>query len=200
MEKFIYGRPDSGNVLIQIVDDHDLQVIESQVRHICRLFGKDFLLVALKAQDWMKDLAPGEGSERTLKEVLEVCEDYKEKNLIIGGYSLAGLFALWAAYNTDVFKAVAAASPSVWFPGFDEYAHNNKLKTEIVYLSLGDKEEKTRNQQMATVGTKIRTLYETYRADNINCVLEWNNGGHFSEPDLRTAKAFAWALNQTLIT
>ena len=200
MEKFTYGRPDSSNVLIQIVDDHDLQVIESQVRHICRLFGKDFLLTALKAQDWMKDLAPGEGSERTLKEVLEVCEEYKGKNLIIGGYSLAGLFALWAAYNTDVFKAVAAASPSVWFPGFDEYAHNNKLKTEIVYLSLGDKEEKTRNQQMATVGTKIRTLYETYRADNINCVLEWNNGGHFSEPDLRTAKAFAWALNQTLIT
>ena len=200
MEKFIYGRPDSSNVLIQIVDDHDLEVIESQVRHIKRLYGSNFLLTALKAEDWMKDLSPGEGSERTLKEVLEVCDQYKGKELYFGGYSLAGLFALWAAYNTDVFTAVAAASPSVWFPGFDEYAHNNRLKTEIVYLSLGDKEEKTRNQQIATVGTKIRTLYETYRADNINCVLEWNNGGHFTEPDLRTAKAFAWTLNQTLIT
>jgi len=200
MEKFTYGKSESDNILIQIVDDHDLEVIESQVRHIKRLYGSNFLLTALKTEDWMKDLSPGEGSERTLKEVLEVCDQYKGKKLYIGGYSLAGLFALWAACNTDVFTAVAAASPSVWFPGFDEYADKNRLQVNTVYLSLGDKEEKTRNQQIATVGTKIRTLYETYRADNINCVLEWNNGGHFTEPDLRTAKAFAWVLNQTLIT
>ena len=200
MEKFTYGKADSDNVLIQIVDDHDLEVIESQVRHICRLFGKDFLLIALKVQDWMKDLSPGEGSEKTLQEVLEVASQYQGKKLYIGGYSLAALFALWAAYNTDVFTAVAAASPSVWFQGFDEYALKNKIKVKTIYLSLGNKEEKTRNQLMATVGTKIRTLYETYRADNINCVLEWNNGGHFTEPDLRTAKAFAWVLDQTLIT
>jgi len=200
MERFTYGIPGSDNVLIQMVDDHDLEVIESQIKHICRLFGTDFLLVALKVNNWMKDLSPGEGSEETLKKVLEVASEYSGKNLYIGGYSLAGLFALWAAYNTDVFSAVAAASPSVWFPGFDEYVQKNRIHAGAVYLSLGDKEEKTRNQLMATVGTKIRTLYDTYRADNINCVLEWNNGGHFTEPDLRTAKAFAWVLNQTLIT
>jgi hypothetical protein len=36
---------------------------------------------------------------------------------IIGGYSLGGLFALWAARNTDAFTAVAAASPSLWING-----------------------------------------------------------------------------------
>ena len=41
---------------------------------------------------------------------------------IIGGYSLGGLFALWAARNTDAFAAVAAASPSLWIKGWGEYA------------------------------------------------------------------------------
>lgn len=41
---------------------------------------------------------------------------------IIGGYSLGGLFALWAARNTDTFAAVAAASPSLWIKGWGEYA------------------------------------------------------------------------------
>lgn len=40
---------------------------------------------------------------------MKYCTD-KDRTYIIGGYSLAGLFALWAAYQTDVFCAVAAAS------------------------------------------------------------------------------------------
>ena len=28
------------------------------------------------------------------------------------------------------------------------------------------------------------------------CVLEWNEGNHFKDPDLRTAKAFAWLMNR----
>ncbi len=206
MTKRILGNPDSKTVLVQMVDDHDLEVIESQVSSICKLFGPDFYLVALKANNWNDDLSPWKynnfagNAEKTLKQVLEVTSSFKGKNLIIGGYSLSALFALWAAYRTDVFSAVAAASPSVWFPGFEDFCKANKTHAKAVYLSLGDKEEKTRNQQMATVGTKIRTLYETYRADGVNCTLQWNMGNHFAEPDLRTAKAFAWALNQTLLT
>ncbi len=206
MTDFYYGNKDSDNVLIQMVDDHDLEVIESQVSSICKLFGPDFYLVALKTDNWNDDLSPWKynnfagNAEKTLEQVLEVASSFKGKNLIIGGYSLSALFALWAAYKTNVFNAVAAASPSVWFPEFEEFTKANKTHAKAVYLSLGDKEEKTRNQLMATVGTKIRTLYETYRADGVNCTLQWNLGNHFMEPDLRTAKAFAWALNQTLLT
>ena len=206
MSDFYYGNKDSDNVLIQMVDDHDLEVLENQVSNICTLFGSDFYLVALKTDNWNDDLSPWKynnfagNAEKTLKQVLEVASSFKGKNLIIGGYSLSALFALWASYKTDVFTAVAAASPSVWFPDFEEFTKANKTHAKAVYLSLGDKEEKTRNQLMATVGTKIRTLYETYRADGVNCTLQWNSGNHFMEPDLRTAKAFAWALNQTLLT
>ena len=78
-----------------------------------------------------------------------------------GGYSLAGLFSLWAAYQTDVFSGIAAASPSVWFPGFIEYMKEHEIKSETVYLSLGDREEKTRNSVMSQVGNCIRMGYES---------------------------------------
>ena len=117
--------------------------------------------------------------------------------IYIGGYSLAGFFALWAAYRTSEFRGAAAVSPSVWFPGWMEYAENNTVKAETVYLSLGDKEEKTRNPVMRTVGDNIRRQYEILKSDPgcSRCVLEMNRGNHFREPDIRTAKGFAWLLN-----
>ena len=62
---------------------------------------------------------------------------------------MAGLFSLWAAYQTDAFAGVAAASPSIWFPDFLQYMKEHDIRTESVYLSLGDREEKTRNLVMA---------------------------------------------------
>jgi predicted alpha/beta superfamily hydrolase len=118
--------------------------------------------------------------------------------MCIGGYSLAGFFALWAAYQTDMFMGAVAASPSVWFPGWIEYAQSHQVKAGSVYLSLGDKEEKTRNPVMRTVGDNIRRQYELLQADPgcSDCILEMNQGNHFKEPDIRTAKGFAWLLNK----
>jgi hypothetical protein len=65
-----------------------------------------------------------------------------------------------------------------------------------VYLSLGDKEEKTRNQMMAAVGDRIREAYKLLTQQGVRTELEWNKGGHFKEADLRTARAFAWAMEQ----
>ena len=65
-----------------------------------------------------------------------------------------------------------------------------------VYLSLGDKEEKTRNPVMAQVGNCIRSGYDWLKKCGVDCTLEWNSGNHYREPDMRTAKAFAWILNQ----
>jgi predicted alpha/beta superfamily hydrolase len=116
------------------------------------------------------------------------------KTYYIGGYSLAGLFALWAAYRTDVFKGVAAASPSMWFPGFADYMNENEIKTGAVYLSLGDKEEKARNPVMATVGDRIREAHAMLSGHGVKCTLEWNEGNHFKDTDIRTAKAFSWLI------
>ena len=108
----------------------------------------------------------------------------------------AGLFSLWAAYQTDIFSGVAAASPSVWFPGFIAYMKEHEINSETVYLSLGDREEKTRNPVMSQVGNCIQKGYDWLTKCGINCTLEWNQGNHFREPDIRTAKAFAWVLTE----
>ncbi len=68
---------------------------------------------------------------------------------VLGGYSLAGFFALWSSYQTELFDGIAAVSPSVWYPQWMEYAKDNKPLATSVYLSLGDKEEKTKNPTMA---------------------------------------------------
>ena len=193
-------------VLIQPVNEHDLSGIENEVNEIKRLSKKDFHLVAVRIDRWNDQLSPwnapavfgkedfGDGAKVTLEKILNIIND-KHKTYIIGGYSLAALFSLWAAYQTDAFDAVAAASPSLWFPGFVDYMKSHEILTDTVYLSLGDKEEKTRNPVMAPVGECIRRANGLLEGKGINTVLEWNHGNHFKDSDIRTAKAFAWALN-----
>ena len=72
----------------------------------------------------------------------------------------------------------------------------NRIQANSVYLSLGDREEKTRNPVMAAVGDRIREAYELLQGQGINTILEWNQGNHFRDADKRTAKAFAWLLQQ----
>ena len=206
MTVYEYGSPESRTVLIQPVGEHDSGGMEGELAAIRKLTDTDFRLLAVKVDQWNHDLSPwrapavfrkeafGDGAAATLAALLELCQD-KRRTYFIGGYSLAGLFSLWAACQTDVFRGVAAASPSVWFPGFADYMRSNQIRTDAVYLSLGDKEEKARNPVMSTVGDRIREAYALMMDRKIHCTLEWNPGNHFQEPELRTAKGFAWLLN-----
>ena len=72
---------------------------------------------------------------------------------------------------------------------------DSEIKADKVYLSLGNREEKTRNPIMSTVGDRIREANELLKQRGVNCTLEWNDGNHFREPDVRTAKGFVWLLN-----
>ena len=205
MEISEYGNKQSDIVLIQPVDEHDLALIENETAQIRERTSADFRLAAFRVTDWNDDLSPwpapavfgktefGGSAEDTLKEILRFCED-RTKAYYIGGYSLAGLFALWAACQTDLFRGAAAASPSVWFPGFPEYMRMHRMQAGRVYLSLGDREERTRNPVMAKVGENIRAVCDLLKEQEIDCLLEWNEGNHFRDADLRTAKAFAWVI------
>ena len=98
---------------------------------------------------------------------------------------------MWAAFQTEKFSGVAAASPSVWFPDFVGYMKENKIKCDAVYLSLGDKEERTKNAVMSKVGNCIRESYDLLTGQGIECALEWNKGGHFKDwVDLREGDSF----------
>ena len=98
-----FADKNADTVLIQLVGDHDLPEIENEVAEIKKLTSVDFQLIAVKVDDWNRELSPweapavfgnegfGNGAEDTLAEILTLCSD-KSKNYYIGGYSLAGLF------------------------------------------------------------------------------------------------------------
>ncbi len=117
--------------------------------------------------------------------------------MTISGYSLAGLFGLYAICKTDIFDRAASMSGSLWFPDFVEFfkTNNPKRKPSKIYLSLGDKESSARNSYLRTVKDKTLELYEVLKGQGINSVFESNPGNHFFETDKRCAKGIAWILN-----
>ena len=218
MTPIIIGEKNAQICLIQPVDEHDASFLEKEYALIRDFTDQTpFVLAAFQVDSWNRDLSPweapavfgkedfGDGADRTLRYIEEellpaVRRDYFPDTddicYIIGGYSLAGLFALWAIYQTGCFEGCAAASPSVWFPGFQDYATANSPHADNIYLSLGDREEKAKNPVMSTVGDCIRSLSAHYEKDrSLRHILEWNEGNHFKDADLRTAKAFAWCIN-----
>ena len=211
MEIYEYGDKSANIVLIQPIDGHSIGMMEKELElikaGIKRDDRKNILITAFKVNDWNRDLSPwkapavfgkedfGVGAAETLDEILRYCQE-SSKVYYVGGYSLAGLFALWAVHQTDIFNGVCAASPSMWFPGFIDYMKENEIKCKDIYLSLGDKEEKAKNSVMATVGDCIRTAERMLKEKEYSCILEWNEGNHFRDTDIRTAKGFAWLLDQ----
>ena len=201
-------------LFIQPVDEHDIEVLDNEVAEIQKNTDKQFSLIAFKIEDWNNELSPweapsafgnksfGSGAKDTLefiesKLIPTVKEKYNfsdDVKVILGGYSLAGLFSLWSAYKSNTFSGIAAASPSVWFSGWEEFMDNNTPLSNTIYLSLGDTEEKTKNKVMSAVRDNIIKQEQLLKNDNINTILEWNKGGHFSNSDLRVAKAFVWCI------
>ena len=108
----------------------------------------------------------------------------------IAGYSLAGLFAVYAMYKTDVFDRVACMSGSLWFHDFIEYCKRNEYKRlpDKIYFSLGDKEANTRNPVLKTVEYNTRELSEYFKNLGSEVIFELNKGNHFTDTVLRSAK------------
>lgn len=216
---YLRGDDQARDVLIQPVGEHDLDILDQEADHISNLAAnRPFLLVAFRVTDWNRELSPwetppvfgresfGAGSRDTLAYVTEALlpeaearGPSEEKRYHLGGYSLAGLFSLWAAYQVGMFQGIAAVSPSVWFPQWIRYAEEHEMLSPRIYLSLGDREEKTRNKVMAEVGDNIRRQREMLCREKAvrACTLEWNPGNHFADSDLRMARGFAWLLNQS---
>ena len=64
-------------------------------------------------------------------------------------------------------------------------------------MSLGNREEKTKNKTIAKVGDRTRRQAEILKDDPYveKLFFEWNEGGHFDEPLKRVAKGIARILD-----
>ncbi len=179
--------------------------------------GKEYTLVAYEAQEWNRDFSPWKapalsgtqefagGGEETLNWLLNDCIPYirqhyestEGKDCFLAGYSLAGLFSLWAFYTTGCFRGVACCSGSLWYPGWADFMPKVQAPPQsAVYLSLGGKEEHTRNEVMASIGDVTRRQEQYLREDSAvtRHKLEWNQGGHFANSGQRVAKGIGWLL------
>ena len=82
MHVYRYGNMEADIVLIQLVGNHDISEIKDEVAEIQHLTSMDFELIAVKVDDWNKELSPwktpavfgnedfGDGAVQTLEEIL----------------------------------------------------------------------------------------------------------------------------------
>ncbi len=211
----LYGADNPEFILVQPSARHENATLESEVQQIAALSRAPFVLSAIELEDWVVDLMPwpdgnisrdpeaGKHGRDTLGYILmdlvpELKGRYGSLPVILGGYSLGGLFAIWASMQSGCFKAVAAASPSVWIHDWIPFARRHAPMADCVYLSLGDKEEHVKNQAIARVGDNLRAQYGLLREQlgPERCTLVREDGNHFTDNDGRTARAFAWCMDR----
>ena len=177
-----------------------------------------FTLVAISDLDWNHDMVPWDsppafknaapctgGADEYLRLLTEEIIPTAEKKITgvprwrgIAGYSLAGLFALYSIYQTDLFSRVGSMSGSLWFPGMKEYifSHEPRCRPDHMYFSLGDKESKTRNPVLKSVQQNTEEIRTFYHSKGIDTVLQMNPGNHYNRAAERTAAGIVWMLNR----
>lgn len=204
-------KPAKAPVFIWGLDMSHGETAESLFEEVKTLTDKDFSLAVFDVTDWNaqfspwsappvfgKDVFSGKGNDtlRFLEDdfLPEVKSKFPESVVFLTGYSLAGLFSLWALYESEKFNGAVCCSSSLWFDKWDEYASLHRIKSpSTIYMSLGDREEKTKNKVMAKVGDRTRRQAKILKEDpNVEKLyFEWNKGGHFDEPLKRVAKGIA---------
>lgn len=211
----------SGNTLVSydpVVYLHSLKGNGSEVWEQCQSrHCPPFTLISIPTPNWNDSLTPWrceglfaedkpfEGNARQHLLQLETIVAQTEKHIgitpqhrCIAGYSLAGLFATWAPFNTTLFDALASASGSLWYPDFSEYVSTNTFtkKPLCAYFSLGTKEAKTPSRLLRSVSQRTKCVVSSFQEKGVETLFESNPGNHFKEPDLRMAKGICWMLRQ----
>lgn len=155
----------------------------------------------------------GNGAQKTLDTLINHVIPWAESALsdppayrVLVGYSLAGLFSLWAGVSQPgaphvdapaaTFQRIGAVSGSFWFPGLLDYV-DQQLSGGVVglthaYLSLGDREARTPNPQIMHVRENAELLANKLENAGISSTFELNRGNHFQNVEGRMQKALDW--------
>lgn len=191
------------------------ETVQELFEKVKSLTDRPFSIASFDVTDWNGQFSPwqapaafgsnnfsgnGKSTLKYLEEKLipEIRNSFSKSKIFLAGYSLAGLFSLWALYESDLFDGAVCCSSSLWFENWDTFTASHEIKkTADIYMSLGNQESNTRNKIMAKVGerTEQQKLILDISPMVKNLIFEWNEGGHFSQPLLRTAKGIAAILN-----
>lgn len=198
----------------------ELEGIEPHLRALAAEGAiRPFAIAAFASGDWNRDFSPwpapalfkkaenfaGKAPE-TLAWLMDAYLPHVEasghiipgrEQRAIMGYSLAGLFSLWACTRTEAFAACASCSGSLWYDGWADYMQAFQFQADTrVYLSLGDREGRARNQRMAAVEPITRATLARLQSDPhvTEATLQWHEGGHFDQVDDRQLAAMRWLM------
>lgn len=58
--------------------------------------------------------------------------------------------------------------------------------------------ERSHNPLLALVGDSIREQYTLLCQKSVQTTLEWNEGNHFHDPEVRMATGWSWLLNHII--
>lgn len=168
----------------------------------------------------------GDGAQKTFDTLINQVIPRAESELtdpptyrVLVGYSLAGLFSLWAGVSqpgvsqpgipqqvargcqTDdapvaTFQRIGAVSGSFWFPGLldyvDQQLNGGAVGLTHAYLSLGDREARTPNPQIMHVRENAELLASRFENAGITSMFDLNRGNHFQNVEGRMQKALNW--------
>lgn len=175
-------------------------------------------LITIDSVDWDRDFSPwpaekvfpqgedfsGGGPaylETLTKKIIPAVEgifSVMPEKRILAGYSLAGLFALYGVYETNLFQGAVCASPSLWYDHWLDYMERYSLPWTVkkVYFSLGDRESKTKNKRLAASQTCIEKGKEIIKRKGITTTFVLNKGNHFVDSMPRLAKGIRWIIEE----
>ncbi|MBF0900771.1 MAG: hypothetical protein HXK50_05535 [Atopobium sp.] len=157
----------------------------------------------------------GDGAQKTLDTLINQVIPWAESELaespayrMLVGYSLAGLFSLWAGVSQagvsqsgvsqpiPTFQRIGAVSGSFWFPELLDYVDRQLSEGAVglthAYLSLGDREARTPNPQIMHVRENAELLASKLENAGITSTFELNRGNHFQNVEGRMQKALDW--------
>lgn len=218
-EKLPEGKPSEGKLSNPLLILHCFSEEEEAVVKLLKeqeYFS--FPLLCINNLEWQKDMCPWDSPAliNTEKDFIGGADEYLsllEKEIIpkaveilgeepryyaLAGYSLAGLFALYAGYRSALFSRIASVSGSLWYPDFLSFAKEKKMlsKAEKLYLSLGTEEAKTKHAVLSTIERKTRELVEHYQSSGYCVNFELNPGNHFCEVEQRIEKGIRWIMKE----
>ena len=166
----------------------------------------DAWVIQVQGADWNRDFSPWKaprvfakgddfsgGADAYLAQLLESIPVWEKRWDVnpcwrgIAGYSLVGLFSLFALIKTPLFSRCGCFSGSLWFPGWIEYLEHASFekKPDYVFLSLGDREGKTRNPLLSSIDECTRKTGEMLSQKGVRWDFVSHPGGHFDRVDER---------------
>lgn len=194
-----------------------LHTAADETEAVWHMSTQDFALIVIEGIDWNRDLTPwyhpkvfagGEDFEGKADDYLAVLtgelipEAEQAFKLLpdkryLAGYSLSGLFAVYAIYYTDIFDGIASVSGSLWYDGLIDFMRNHTVRRnpDKIYFSLGDKEAASARGIMQTVLVRTKQIEEKFRNDGIDTFFELNVGNHFTHVPERIVKGIQWLLS-----